>query len=96
MFNDWDIGKGFGMLWKAQKKGVKLSLFSFFTNPYKNFHMANKEKTKPQKLTDKEMRKLLLNLKEKAEKSPIEEDSFSLEVICSKKDIDQSSSFQKK
>jgi hypothetical protein len=58
--------------------------------------MANKKAVKPQKLTDKEMRKLLLNLKEKAEKSPAEEESFSLEVICSKKDIDQSSGFQKK
>jgi len=58
--------------------------------------MVNKKETKPQKLTDKEMRKLLLSLKEKAEKSPAEEDSFSLEVICSKKDIDQSNSFQQK
>jgi hypothetical protein len=58
--------------------------------------MVKKKETKPQKLTDKEMRKLLLSLKEKAEKSPAEEDSFSLEVICSKKDIDQSNSFQQK
>ena len=42
---------------------------------------------KPQRLSDKEMRQLLTNLKKEADKSPEEKGSFSLEVICSGKDI---------
>ncbi len=55
--------------------------------------MVNKKKTftqeqpKPQRLTDKEMRQLLTNLKKEADKTPEEKGSFSLEVICSGKDI---------
>jgi hypothetical protein len=42
---------------------------------------------KPQRLTDKAMRQLLTNLKKEADKSPEEKGSFSLEVICSGKDM---------
>jgi hypothetical protein len=42
---------------------------------------------KPQRLSDKEMRQLLTNLKKEADKTPEEKGSFSLEVICSGKDI---------
>ena len=42
---------------------------------------------KPQHLTDKEMRELLTNLKKEADKTPEEKGSFSLEVICSGKDM---------
>jgi len=55
--------------------------------------MINKKKTsaqeqpKPKRLTDKEMNQLLTNLKKEADKSPEEKGSFSLEVICSGKDI---------
>jgi hypothetical protein len=56
--------------------------------------MINKNKIsqtnnpKPQRLTDKEMRELLTNLKREADKSPEEKGSFSLEVICSGKDME--------
>lgn len=51
----------------------------------------NKENsTKPKRLTDKEMRALLLSLKKEAEETPEEEDSFSVEVICSGKDFAKS------
>jgi len=46
-----------------------------------------KKETQPQRLTDKEMRQLLTNLKKEADKTPEEKGSFSLEVICSGKDI---------
>jgi hypothetical protein len=42
---------------------------------------------KPKRLSDKEMRQLLTNLKKEADKSPEEKGSFSLEVICSGKDM---------
>jgi len=56
--------------------------------------MINKKKTfaqkqpKPKRLTDKEMHQLLTNLKKEADKSPEEKGSFSLEVICSGKDME--------
>jgi hypothetical protein len=56
--------------------------------------MINKNKVsqtnnpKPQRLTDKEMRELLTNLKKEADKTPEEKGSFSLEVICSGKDME--------
>jgi hypothetical protein len=53
--------------------------------------MVRINETKPKRLSDKEMRKILLSLKKEAENSPTEPDSFSLEVICSGKDIDKSS-----
>ena len=46
-----------------------------------------KKETQPQRLTDKEMRQLLTNLKKEADKTPEEKGSFSLEVICSGKDM---------
>ena len=46
--------------------------------------------TKPKRLSDKEMRKILLSLKKEAENSPAEAESFSIEVICSGKDIAKS------
>ena len=49
--------------------------------------MANKKEAKPQRLTDKEMRQLLTNLKKEADKTPEEEGSFSLEVVCRGKDM---------
>jgi hypothetical protein len=49
-----------------------------------------KELDKPKRLTDKEMREVLLSLKKRAEKSPVEADSFSVEVICSFEDINRS------
>ena len=55
--------------------------------------MVNKNKVshpnspKPRRLTDKEMHQLLTNLKKEADKTPEEKGSFSLEVICSGKDI---------
>ena len=42
----------------------------------------------PKRLTDKEMRELLTNLKKEADKTPEEKGSFSLEVICSGKDME--------
>jgi len=42
---------------------------------------------KPKRLSDKEMRQLLTNLKKEADKSPEEKGSFSLEVICGGKDM---------
>jgi hypothetical protein len=45
---------------------------------------------KPKRLSDKEMRELLLSLKKEAEATPEEADSFSVEVICSSKDIARS------
>jgi len=45
------------------------------------------QKPKPQRLSDKEMHQLLTNLKKEADKTPEEKGSFSLEVICSGKDI---------
>jgi len=53
--------------------------------------ISQKETPKPKRLSDKEMRKLLLSLKARADKSPEEEGSFSVEVICSGKDIARSS-----
>lgn len=56
--------------------------------------MVNKSKTsqknnsKPQRLTDKKLRQLLTNLKKEADKTPEEKGSFSLEVICSGKDME--------
>jgi hypothetical protein len=56
--------------------------------------MINKKKTfaqeqpKPKRLTDKEMHQLLTNLKKEADKTPEEKGSFSLEVICSGKDME--------
>ncbi|KLL02749.1 MAG: hypothetical protein MRERV_72c004 [Mycoplasmataceae bacterium RV_VA103A] len=47
--------------------------------------------TKPKRLSDKEMHELLLSLKTRADKAPKEPDSFSVEVICSSKDIARSS-----
>jgi len=47
--------------------------------------------TKPKRLSDKEMRELLLSLKKEAEETPEEEGSFGIEVICSGKDIARSS-----
>jgi hypothetical protein len=54
--------------------------------------MVNKKETKkewvkPQRLSDKDMRELLTNLKKEADKTPEEKGSFSLEVICSGKDM---------
>ena len=46
-----------------------------------------KQQSKPQRLSDKEMRQLLTNLKKEADKTPEEKGSFSLEVICSGKDM---------
>lgn len=46
--------------------------------------------TKSKRLSDKEMRKILLSLKKEAENSPAEAESFSIEVICSGKDIAKS------
>ena len=51
-----------------------------------------KETTKPKRLSDKEMRKVLLSLKKRAENSPAEADNFGIEVICSGKDIAKSHS----
>ena len=45
---------------------------------------------KPKRLTDKQMHELLKRAKAKADEMPEEEDSFSVEVICSGKDIDKS------
>ena len=45
---------------------------------------------KPKRLSDKEMRELLKRAKEKADKMPEEEGSFSVEVFCSGKDINKS------
>jgi hypothetical protein len=53
--------------------------------------LNKKEATRPKRLSDKEMRKILLSLKKEAENSPEEADSFSVEVICSGKDIARSS-----
>jgi hypothetical protein len=50
----------------------------------------NQKEAKPKRLTDKELREVLLSLKKRADKAPIEEDSFSVEVICSGKDIAKS------
>jgi len=52
--------------------------------------LTQKETAKPKRLTDKEMRELLLGLKKRAEKAPEEADSFSVEVICSFEDINKS------
>jgi hypothetical protein len=54
--------------------------------------MVNQKKTfkqppKPKRLTDKAMHQLLTNLKKEADQSPEKKGSFSLEVICSGKDI---------
>jgi hypothetical protein len=51
-----------------------------------------KEATKHKRLSDKEMRKVLLSLKKRADKMPEEEGSFGIEVICSGKDIAKSNS----
>ena len=55
-----------------------------------------KETTKPKRLSDKEMRKILLSLKKEAENSPEEADNFGIEVICSGKDIAKSSKSTKR
>ena len=52
-----------------------------------NTYMVEKQAI-PKRLTDKEMRQLLTNLKKEADKSPEEKGSFSLEVICSGKDME--------
>jgi hypothetical protein len=51
--------------------------------------MVDKKATfkKPKRLTDKEMRQLLTGLKKEADKTPEEEGSFSLEVVCRSKDM---------
>ena len=49
-----------------------------------------KSSPKPKRLSDKEMRELLLSLKKEAENTPDEEGSFSVEVFCSGKDIAKS------
>lgn len=49
--------------------------------------VTKKERVKPQRLTDKKLRQLLTNLKKEADKTPEEKGSFSLEVICSGKDM---------
>jgi hypothetical protein len=48
---------------------------------------SKKTTNNPKRLTDKEMRELLTNLKKEADKTPEEKGSFSLEVICSGKDM---------
>ena len=48
---------------------------------------AVQQSPKPRRLSDKEMRQLLTNLKKEADKAPEEKGSFSLEVICSGKDM---------
>lgn len=53
---------------------------------------AVKEQTKPKRLTDKQMRELLLSLKKEADKAPEEEDSFGVEVICSGNETEKSRS----
>ena len=53
-------------------------------NKIKNNHVAQ---SKPQRLSDKEMRELLTKLKKEADKTPEEKGSFSLEVICHGKDM---------
>jgi len=55
---------------------------------YKNLYMKPNQ-TKPKRLSDKEMHELLKRAK--ADKMPEEEGSFSVEVICSGKDINKSS-----
>lgn len=58
--------------------------------------MINKKETvKHKRLSDKEIRKILLSLKKRADKMPKEEDSFGIEVICSGKDIAKSHSTPK-
>jgi len=47
-----------------------------------------KKQAIPKRLTDKEMHQLLTNFKKEADKSPEEKGSFSLEVICSGKDME--------
>lgn len=49
-----------------------------------------KETTKPKRLSDKEMHELLKRAKAKADKMPEEENSCSVEVFCSGKDIAKS------
>ena len=51
-----------------------------------------KETPKPKRLSDKQMRELLLSLKKEADEMPEEEGSFGIEVICSGKDISQQQS----
>ncbi|RHZ35877.1 hypothetical protein [endosymbiont GvMRE of Glomus versiforme] len=53
--------------------------------------LNQKETPKPKRISDKRMRELLLSLKERADKEPEEKGSFSIEVICSGKDIAKSS-----
>ncbi|RHZ35842.1 hypothetical protein [endosymbiont GvMRE of Glomus versiforme] len=53
--------------------------------------LNQRETTKPKRISDKQMRELLLSLKKEAENTPDEEGSFSVEVICSGKDIAKSS-----
>jgi len=53
--------------------------------------LNQKEAPKPKRLSDKEMHELLKRAKAKADKMPEEEGSFSVEVICSGKDIAKSS-----
>ena len=49
-----------------------------------------KETTKHKRLSDKEMHELLKRAKAKADKMPEEENSCSVEVFCSGKDIAKS------
>ena len=53
----------------------------------KNETLSEQKQPKPQHLTDKAMRQLLTNLKNEADKTSEEKGSFSLEVICSGKDM---------
>ena len=54
------------------------------------------ETPKPKRLSDKQMRKLLLSLKKEADEMPEEEGSFGVEVICSGKDMAKSSTVKQK
>jgi hypothetical protein len=53
--------------------------------------LSQKETPKPKRISDKQMRELLLSLKKETENTPDEKGSFSIEVICSGKDIAKSS-----
>lgn len=81
-----------GKLAEEKMKGVSEEGVCLAMEINKISHMKTnlKEPLKPKRLSDKEMRELLLSLKKEAEKTPEEADSFSVEVICSSKDISQS------
>jgi len=55
-----------------------------------------KETPKPKRLSDKQMRELLLSLKKEADEMPEEEGSFGIEVICSGKDMAKSNPTKQK